>query len=74
MKRPHVHGVYRHKKTKAKYCVLGLVTNATNGDQEGRLMVRYVPEAYMGQPDAVEFVRNVEEFCDGRFTGKFVEL
>ena len=52
-----------HTKTGKVYQVLDIVTNATNGAQNGQYMVVYCDTDGEGK----SFVREYHEFCDGRF-------
>lgn len=59
-------GIYRHNKTGNMYEVLGTVTVATNGEQNGKKMVLYEPSPQHGDD---QFVRDEAEFNEpGRFT------
>ena len=52
---------FRNKKNKEIYQVLGLVINATNG-QNDKTMVHYIPISYSYLGDG--FVRETDEFFE----------
>lgn len=52
----------RHLERGTCYEILGTCINATNGTNDGERMVRYYSIA-----DNKEYVRNIDEFEDGRF-------
>jgi hypothetical protein len=59
---PKAGSVYRHVKSGGKYKVVGVGLNATNGPQEMQTVVLY----FCTKTGQI-WVREINEFCDGRF-------
>lgn len=66
MKTPRPYNVYRHKKTGTSYIVTAIAVDCTNS-RHGTSVVIYERLTVDSQGYGGPFVRELHEFCDGRF-------